>query len=181
MMFPFIVLFILIFPFTIAIPCGNIPQAQLITIRSNDIWLYNQSSWSQCMCQALQYHSLPIVAFNFFSSNNTCQLVPNNFSSSALFYLKPSLNSTCFILSENFLHQIQSICCFDLPWLMNQIQQPNTFRNTTITTPFGLALDNDLNKLIVTFGRPRLIQFRGLTGNMAGGINQTIFMLIIQV
>ena len=58
---------------------------------------------------------------------------------------------------------------------MNQIQQSNTFRNTTVSNPIGLAFDSDLNKLVVTYGTsPRFFQQRGLTGNMTGGKNSIV-------
>jgi hypothetical protein len=121
------------------------------------------------MCLALQYESLSIIAFNNFIHNQTCQLFPTNFSSLASFYIISSVNSTFFVLSATFIYQLKSICCAEISWVMNKIQLSNTFRNATITKPVGLALDNDLSKLIVTFWNTRSMQQRELTHNMTDG------------
>ncbi|UJR32256.1 hypothetical protein I4U23_019721 [Adineta vaga] len=169
----YIVFIICVPSITISIPYSNISQAQLMIDQLTTIWLYNQSSWSQCMCQALQYQSPSTVAFNFFSSMNACQLIPSNFSNSTSFYIMPSSSSKLFFLTKTIIYKLKSICCSDIAWLMNNIQQSDTFRSVNVTKPVGLALDTDLKKLLVTYGNTRSIQQRNLTGSMAGG--RTVF------
>ncbi|CAF1234231.1 unnamed protein product [Rotaria sp. Silwood1] len=152
-------------------PYGIVSEAQLISIEAVSIWLNNQSSWSQCMCQALQYTQPSIVAFNIFLNNKTCQLISNIYSSNATFYIISSPNSTLYILTTNFIYQLKSICCSDISWLINKIQQSDTFHNINITQPVGLALDYDLNMLIVTDGSRRSIQQREATINMTSKKN----------
>ncbi|CAF2729532.1 unnamed protein product [Rotaria sp. Silwood2] len=167
-MFYYILLITLIPTLAISIPYGTVSEAQLITVGAASIWLYNQSSWSQCMCQALQYTQPSIVAFNIFLNNKTCQLIPNTYSSNATFYIMSSQISIIYILTENFIYQLKSICCSDISWLINKIQQSNTFHKVNITQPVGLALDYDLNMLILTYGSRRSIQQREATINMTG-------------
>ncbi|CAF1331710.1 unnamed protein product [Adineta ricciae] len=173
-MFHCIVL-ILFIPFAICtIPYGRISQAQLLIGQFNSFWLFNQSSWAQCMCQALRYRSPTIAAFNFFLSNQTCQLIPNNFSNTSVtFYIIPSSYSTLIFVTQDIIYKLTSICCSDIFWLMNNIQASASFTNITITKPVGLTLDNSLNKLIITYGNTRSIQQRDANVSMSG--SKTLF------
>ncbi|CAF3470655.1 unnamed protein product, partial [Rotaria sp. Silwood2] len=162
---------ILIPTLTDGIPYATVSEAELITVNVVTIWLYNQSSWSKCMCQALQYIQPYIVAFNIFSNNNTCQLIPNNYNTNSTFYIMSSPQSAIYFLETNFIQELKSICCSDISWLMNKIQQSNTFHAINITQPVGLALDYDLNMLILTYGSRRSIQQREATINMTGKRN----------
>jgi hypothetical protein len=120
------------------------------------------------MCQAVQYRLPIIVAFNYFFNNQTCQLIPNNFTISALFYLAPSINSTVLILNQTFISRLTSKCCADVSWVISQIQQSNTFRNYSTAQPLALTLDTDRNLLIVIRGvnSSFALQPRDLTVNM---------------
>lgn len=153
---------------TIGISYNTVSEAKLMNVKEVSIWLYNQSSSSKCLCQALAYEQPLIIAFNFFSSNKTCQLISNNFSSSTTFYIASWSNSTIFILKNTLFDHLKSICCGDLSWLLNKIQDPSTFHQANVTLPVGLALDTDLDTLLVAYGSRKSLQLRDTTGNMTG-------------
>lgn len=156
---------------TVSVPFGKSFGAQLIGVNSTQLWLNNQPSWSQCMCEALKYDSPSIVAFNYFS-NRSCQLITNEFSVQTLFYLVRTSNSIAFLLSDTVITRLTSICCADLSWLMAQIQQPYTFNSAQRTRPDSLALDTDGSMFLLTNGNgTRFIQGRDLTRNMTGRPN----------
>ena len=152
----------------VSIRFGKSVQTQLVAVNSTTLWLGNQSSWSECMCEALRFASPSIVAFNYFS-NGSCQLTTSDFSVSTAFYLVVASNSTAFFLSETVIDRLTSICCADLQWLMTQIQQPLTFNTTSTTQPVGLALDTDFPAFALTYGTPSVsLQRRDLTKSMTG-------------
>ena len=167
-MFRCIVLLVSLCNSICAVSYGRVSHAQLIPTGSMSRWLHGQSSWSQCMCHALQNHSLPIIAFNSFATNQSCELFTNSSSPSAGYYLRNSTNSTVFVLEPTFFERIQCIRFTDTAQLMQQLQQTNTSRNITVDAPRSLALDTDLMHLIVIYNRSDgpTIQRRESTANM---------------
>ena len=159
---------------TVSVPFGKSVRAQIIGVNSTQLWLNNQSSWSQCMCGALKHDSPSIIAFNYFS-NGSCQLITNEFSASTLFYLVNASSSTAFFLRDTVITRLTSICCADLSWLMTQIQQSYTFRSVQVTFPAGLALDTDFSAFALTYGNNTgSLQRRTLAGNMTGTVTQLV-------
>ncbi|CAF4074545.1 unnamed protein product [Rotaria sordida] len=69
---------------------------------------------------------------------------------------------------EYFQKFYSSIRCSDISWVMNKIQQSDTFHRINVTQPFGLTLDYDLNMLILTYRTKRSIQQRKVTINING-------------
>jgi hypothetical protein len=116
---------------------GTIKQAQ-ITSDAPSIWLYNQSSWSQCLCYCLQ--NPPVVAFNYYKLNSSCQLFSN--LSSYSFQIINNSNATVYLLEPLPAY---APCCSDLTWLLTQIQSQT--KSLSIPSITGLALDSSNNRL----------------------------------
>ena len=116
---------------------GSIKQAQISSVAPS-IWLYNQSSWSQCMCYSLQ--DLSVVAFNSYTSNFSCQLFKN--LSSFPFQIINAINMTVYLLKPL---QAYTPCCSNLTWLMSQIK--NTTNTLPVSSIEGIAFDTDQNRL----------------------------------
>ncbi|CAF3581690.1 unnamed protein product [Rotaria socialis] len=99
-MFLSIFLILLIPDSIISVPYDTVSGAQLITSNIVSLWLYNQSSWSYCMCQALQYEQATIVAFNYFINYQACELIPNGSPSNGTYYMTSSSSSAIYILNK---------------------------------------------------------------------------------
>ena len=120
-----------------AITIGMINQARISTIAPS-IWLYDQSSWSQCMCYAQQNQS--IVAFNSYTSNSSCELFTN--LSSSPFQVLNDPSTTVYLLQPLPPY---TPCCSDLTWLLSQIQSVST--TLPINSITSISLDIDRNRL----------------------------------
>ncbi|CAF3741848.1 unnamed protein product [Adineta steineri] len=119
------------------IKIGAIQQAQIVT-NAPSIWLYNQSTWSQCLCYSLQYPS--VQYFNSFPSNLSCQLFSN--LSSYPFQIINNSNVTVYLLQPLVEY---TPCCSNLTWLITQMKsRMNSLNISSIT---GLALDSNNNRL----------------------------------
>ncbi|CAF1502879.1 unnamed protein product [Rotaria magnacalcarata] len=163
------ILLILLIPnLIISVPYGTVSEAQLITNDIVSIWIYNQSSWSYCMCQALQFEHATIVAFNYFIDYQSCELIPNDPPSNGSYYMKSSSNSVIYIINSNFFNSLKSICCSDISWLLYKIQLSNTFNSVIVTQPVGLVLNADLNLFAIISGNERSIQLREASKKMTG-------------
>ncbi|CAF3532059.1 unnamed protein product [Rotaria socialis] len=170
-MFLSIFLILLIPDSIISVPYDTVSGAQLITSNIVSLWLYNQSSWSYCMCQALQYEQATIVAFNYFINYQACELIPNGSPSNGTYYMTSSSSSTIYILNKGFFNSLKSICCSDISWLLYKIQLSDTFNSVNVTQPVGLALNADLNVFAITYGIERSIQMREASKSMTAKQN----------
>ncbi|CAM4877679.1 unnamed protein product [Rotaria socialis] len=146
-MFLSIFLILLIPDSIISVPYDTVSGAQLITSNIVSLWLYNQSSWSYCMCQALQYEQATIVAFNYFINYQACELIPNGSPSNGTYYMTSSSSSAIYILNKD------------------------TFNSVNVTQPVGLALNADLNVFAITYGIERSIQLREASKSMTAKQN----------
>ena len=116
---------------------GIIKPAQIWSLAPS-IWLYDQSSWSQCMCYALQDQS--VVAFNSYASNSSCQFFQN--LSSFPFQITNVTNITVYLLKPL---QVYTPCCSNLTWLMSRIK---SVQNTmSISSIRSITFDTDRNRL----------------------------------
>ena len=120
------------------ITIGTIKQAQISTIAPSS-WLYNQSSWSQCMCYAQQNQS--IVAFNSYASNSSCELFTN--LSSSPFQVLNDPSTTVYLLQPLPPY---TPCCSDLTWLLSQIQSVS--KTLTVSSITSISFDIDRNRLV---------------------------------
>ena len=129
----------LVLTFTIAqsVSTGTITQAQIVT-GAPSIWLYNQTSRSQCLCYALQ--NPPVVALNSYLMNLSCQLFSN--LSQFSFQVISSLNVSVVLLQPL---QPYTPCCSNLTWLLAQMK--SNARSLNITSLESIALDIDRNRL----------------------------------
>lgn len=116
---------------------GSINWAR-ITIGAPSIWLYNQTSWSQCVCYALQHP--PVLAPNSYSMNFSCQL----FSNLSKFSFQVISSPKASVVSLQPL-QPYTPCCSNLTWLLTQMQ--SNIRSMTIASLESIALDIDRNRL----------------------------------
>ena len=116
---------------------GTIKQARISTLASS-VWFYNQSSWSQCMCYALQDQS--VVAFNHYASNFSCELFKN--LSSFSFQVINVINVTVYLLQPL---QPYTPCCSNLTWLLSEIRSVQ--KNLSVNSIKAIALDTDRNSL----------------------------------
>ena len=133
---------------------GSIKQARISSLAPS-IWLYNQSSWSQCMCYARQDPS--VVAFNNYASNFSCQLFKN--LSSFSFQVINATNVTVYLLQPL---QPYVPCCSNLTWLLSQIKSVQT--SLSISSIRSIAFDTDRNRLgIVSSNIFRLVSIDSFT------------------
>ena len=116
---------------------GSIKRAQ-ITSTAPSVWLYNQSSWSNCMCYSLQHPS--VVAFNSYASNSSCQLFGN--LSSIPFQVINDLNATVYLLQPLLPY---TPCCANLTWLLSQMKSVN--KTLAVPSIMGISLDLDRSRL----------------------------------
>ena len=116
---------------------GTIKQGEIVS-DAPSIWLYNQSSWSQCLCYSLQYP--PVVAFNNYKLNSSCQLFSN--LSSYPFEIISNSNVTVYLLEPLPKY---APCCSNLTWLLTQIQSQT--KSLSIPSITGIALDSSNNRL----------------------------------
>jgi hypothetical protein len=116
---------------------GTIKQAR-ITSAASSIWLYNQSSWSQCMCYSLQYP--PVVAFNSYASNSSCELFQN--LSSIPFQVINDPNVIVYLLQPI---QPYIPCCSNLTWLLSQMK--SVYKTVSVPSITGIGLDTDRKRL----------------------------------
>jgi hypothetical protein len=136
------------------ITIGSIKQAE-ISSDAPSIWLYNQSSWSQCLCYSGQYPSA--VAFNSYTSDMSCQLFSN--LSSYPFQIIDNPTVTVYLLEPLAKY---SPCCSNLTWLLTQIQSEVSSMNIPSIT--GIALDTSNERLgVVASTKLQLISSASVT------------------
>ncbi len=116
---------------------GIIRQARISSIAPS-IWLYHQSSWSQCMCYSFQYQS--VVAFNSYASNSSCQLFEN--LSSFPFQVMNDSNVTVYLLKPL---QPYTPCCSNLTWLLSEVK--SVYKSLSVSLITGIGFDTDRNRL----------------------------------
>jgi hypothetical protein len=116
---------------------GTIKQGEIAS-DAPSIWLHNQSSWSQCLCYSLQHP--PVVAFNNYKLNSSCQLFSN--LSSYPFEIINNSNVTVYLLEPLSKY---APCCSNLTWLLTQIQSQT--KSLGIPSITGTALDSSDNRL----------------------------------
>ncbi len=127
---------------------GTIKQAQIVS-NVPSIWLYNQSTWSQCLCYSLQHPS--VVAFNSYTLNSSCQLFSN--LSSYPFQINNKSGVTIYLLQP--LSQYTP-CCSNLTCLLTQIQ--STTKSLSTPSIKSVVLDSINNRLgIVALPKLQLI------------------------
>ena len=118
-------------------PIGNINRARIIT-DAPSVWLYNQTSWSQCLCYAFQHP--PVIALNSYSMNFSCQLFSNLFEFAFQVISNPNVS---VVLLQPL--QPYTPCCSNLTWLLTQMQ--SNIRSMNIASLESIAFDIDRNRL----------------------------------
>ena len=154
---------LLVLTFTVAqsISIGTITKARIVT-GAPSVWLYNQTSWSQCLCYALQHP--PVIALNSYPTNWSCQLFSNLSQLSFEVISSPNVN---VVLLQPL--QPYTPCCSNLTWLLTQMK--SNVRSLNIASLEGIALDTDLNRLAaVSSSKFQLISADLLNATFASAI-----------
>jgi hypothetical protein len=123
-----------------SISIGRVYKAYLVT-PDNSTWLSSQINANTCLCNAMNLFNSKLLALNYFSSNQSCQLFVSTISAPQLISYS---NSTLILLQP-----LPSPCCSNLPWLLKQIQQAQQQTSMPVTNPTFLSIDPVNNLLSV--------------------------------
>ena len=132
------------------------------------IWLFNLTTWSQCVCDVLSGRfASTAVALNMYR-NGSCQFfttLPYTFT------LETNPNSTLVLLKPLPPRDLAP-CCSNVSWLINQINASQQ-ESTNVSNP-GYVIIDDNNYLVVLSYRVSFSQYNRTTLNMIRNITSVV-------
>ncbi|CAF0805176.1 unnamed protein product [Adineta ricciae] len=123
-----------------AVRIGRVSNASL-NVQNSSYLLYTQLNINQCICTAILLYNSTLLALNYFSSNQSCQVILLPISS---YGIVSSANSTLIIFQT-----LPNRCCSDLSFVLKSIQLAQQPASISITQPVFLSISPANNLLSV--------------------------------
>lgn len=119
---------------------GQVSNA-FLNVQNSSYWLYTQLNMNQCICTAISLYNSTLLALNYFSANQSCQIILLPISSYEVVFFT---NSTLIMFQT-----LPNRCSYDLPFVLRNIQLAQQPTTISIYKPTFLSISPANNFLSI--------------------------------